>query len=1137
KENQLYHGIRLTSSPGEFALATLRGGLVIIDANGNLKRIFNKTSGLQDDNVKYIYEDPRGNLWLALAKGVSKIEYASPVSFYNDHLSGLPGLVLSVARFGPKNALWAGTDRGLVVLPNPGSTGNPGRFQSVPGITGQCRDLLPVGDSLLAATAGGVFRVADDHQVKEKIITGYAYVLQRSTTKPNRVLVGTRPGLTILRRDDQSRQWVKEASFNAVTHTVQTIVEDPGGNLWLGTQANGVLKMDFPVAGDILHPVLTHYHQSHGLPRGQVRVFRAAGHVIFAAGKTIYRFNEENRNFVPDFTFGKEYADGSRILFTLAEDQSKQIWFHSKFRNFRAMPRPDGSYDVQGEPLRRIPMAQVNAIYPDPNGAAVWFCGHDGLIRYDKGFKFNPHLDFAAIIREVEVKGTPIMYDKPRYQYNNYNTYHNWNGGRLVIPYNDRDITFKFATPFFKDDPLNEYRCILDGYDDRWSRWNLETRKVYTNLDSGSYTFRVQTRNVFDRLSREALFRLQVLPPWYKTWWAFLFYALAALLVMFLVVKWRSGKLEREKKRLEQKVEQRTKEVYQKNIQLETQTAQLIEQSGQLKEMDRVKSRFFTNISHEFRTPLTVIIGPLEQMLADAGVEEGKEEEKQKLKMMLRNSRRLLYLINQLLDLSKIDSSKMKLQASPQDIVPFLKGVTASFELLTQQKKLDLTFHAPVESLPLYFDTEKMEAVMCNLLVNAVKFTPPGGSVSVTVKNNEEEPGELEILVSDTGPGIGKDQLANIFDRFYQAGTPRSDSAGSGRDVQGTGIGLALTRELVVLHHGKIDVHSTVGDGSGTQFIIRLPTGKDHLDPGEIMETGKPGTRGYDYSEVAALYAADEEERNSEETETVAVSNVNPETGDADVAEENQAPSQEIILVVEDNADARQFIRGALEPLYMVREAADGKQGIEQAKTIIPDLIVSDVMMPHVDGYQLCNTLKKDIKTSHIPIILLTAKAAEESVVKGLGTGADDYITKPFSTGILLARIKNLIGLRRQWQEKVQRQMILQPAEVQVSSMDDEFIKEVQQVIEKNLSNPLFNVELLGKKLYMSRATLYRKIHALTGESPREFIRSYRLKRGAQLLKADFGNVMEVAFEVGFSSTSYFIKCFKKKFNQLPSQY
>jgi CheY-like chemotaxis protein/AraC-like DNA-binding protein len=245
----------------------------------------------------------------------------------------------------------------------------------------------------------------------------------------------------------------------------------------------------------------------------------------------------------------------------------------------------------------------------------------------------------------------------------------------------------------------------------------------------------------------------------------------------------------------------------------------------------------------------------------------------------------------------------------------------------------------------------------------------------------------------------------------------------------------------------------------------------------------------------------------------------------------------DIILVVEDSADVREYIRGALEPLYVVVDAKNGQEGIQKAQEIIPDLIISDIMMPGVDGYELCETLKKDIKTSHVPIILLTAKASEENIIRGLETGADDYVTKPFSTKLLMARIKNLVDLRRHFQLTLYREMTQQPVKMSISQMDKEFIKELQDMIEKNLSDPDFNVERLGKKLYMSRATLYRKINALSGESPNEFLQSYRLKRGAELLENNFGSVLEVAFEVGFSSASYFSKCFKKKFNQLPSAF
>jgi DNA-binding response OmpR family regulator len=302
--------------------------------------------------------------------------------------------------------------------------------------------------------------------------------------------------------------------------------------------------------------------------------------------------------------------------------------------------------------------------------------------------------------------------------------------------------------------------------------------------------------------------------------------------------------------------------------------------------------------------------------------------------------------------------------------------------------------------------------------------------------------------------------------------------------------------------------------------------GKEHLKPGEIIELPETPSDLKKPGKIPAHYMTKEEENEEKPTDAY--------EDEKDTDKEPGAQEENVILVVEDNADVRKYIRGPLEPLYTVVEAANGREGIDMAKEIIPDLIISDIMMPEADGYELCRELKTDIKTSHIPIILLTAKASEESIIEGLETGADDYITKPFNTKILLTRIKNLIDLRQQLQQKIQRQLMLQPAEISVSSMDKTFIKELQDTIEKNLSESEFNVEKLGKKLYMSRASLYRKIQALTGEAPRDFIRSYRLKRGAQLLKANFGNVTEVAFEVGFSSTAYFTKCFKEKFHQLP---
>jgi len=1097
---KLYQGIRLHD--GNFALATLSGGLVIMDARGNMLRVIDKSAGLQDNNVKHVFQDREENLWLGLENGISKIEYGSPLACFNE-FSGLMGPVFSVVKC--RSNLFVGTTAGLF------HSAGTGRFLPVPRISERCLGLLAINKDILAATAAGIWviQIQENNtlQVKGPLVDATSYVLQPSLENGARVWAGTNEGLMslILSGPPGKGQWGLEQRFKNISLPIHTIVEDAGGALWLGTLSQGAMSVEFPTG--IPYPVVTRFDRSHGLPSEEVHVFMAAGHVIFATAKGIYRYDGQNRVFVPDKTFGQAFADGSRSVFRLAQDSRGQVWLHSNVRNFQAVPQPGRSFSILAAPFLRMPVEQVNAIYPDPDGQIVWFAAVNGLIAYDTGIKKDyEKSNFVALIREVRLidRNLPLFLGSPA-------------ALPPVFPYKHHNLRFRFAAPFFQDEKSITFRVFLEGYDREWSEWSRETQKDYTNLDGGKYTFRVQAKNVFDHLSREGHYPFQVLPPWFKTWWAFSLYGIAVLACLFLLVRLRSWKLVQENYRLEGIIGDRTKEVLGKNRQLEEQTQQLQEQSVKLKELDRVKSRFFANISHEFRTPLTLIMGPLEQILATPEPPAPAELES-KAKLMLRHSQRLLHLVNQLLDLSHLESGKMKLQVARQDIVAFLRMIIASFQSLAQQQKLELTLLAEPGELPVYFDADKLEKAMGNLLSNAVKFTPAGGRVTVAVKKGLAEEtlfphGYLEISVCDTGIGIPADQVAHVFQRFYQA------HSGHEYRQKGTGIGLALTKELILLHGGDIRVRSRTAPGEqtpGSEFILRLPLGKGHWRAGEIVDVS-----GTDVSPVPppmpGLWpGADEQEEPGPRT---------------------PVPGQEVILVVEDSGDMRHYIREALADGYQVVETVDGLQGMAKAREIIPDLIVSDIMMPGADGYELCAQLKKDIRTSHIPIILLTARSNEESVIEGLQTGADDYITKPFNTRVLIARIKNLIELRRQLQRKRQRQMTMQPQEIVVTSIDETFYKEVQDTIEKNLSDPEFNVEQMSKKLYMSRTSLYMKILALTGETPTQFIRSYRLKRAAQLLQANFGNVTEVAFAVGFSSTAYFTKCFKEMFQQLPSSY
>ncbi len=482
---------------------------------------------------------------------------------------------------------------------------------------------------------------------------------------------------------------------------------------------------------------------------------------------------------------------------------------------------------------------------------------------------------------------------------------------------------------------------------------------------------------------------------------------------------------------------------------------------------------------------------------------------------MERNANRLLRLINQLLDLSKLEAGGMKLEASKQNIVPFVKGVAQSFESSAGKRGIALTVEVEADEIEMYFDRDKLEKILVNMLSNAFKFTEEGGAVSVTVGRIADSlNSKAEISVRDTGLGIPSDQIDKVFDRFYQV------DASQTREQEGSGIGLALTKELVELHHGTIAVTSEVG--KGTTFVVTLPLGREHLKDDEVIGVAAIPT---------PLVSDTEPEPITLNLEPDAVL-----SRQSAITTPQSAIQSPLVLIIEDNADVRAYIRSYLEPQYRMLDAVDGADGVEQAKQNIPDLIICDVMMPKMDGNEVCKRLKQDEKTSHVPIILLTAKAGQENKIEGLETGADDYLTKPFDAKELLVRVKNLIDLRRKLREKFSVGKVLKPGEIAVTSVDDQFLQKAMAIVENKMPDENFSVDEFAREVGMSRSQLLRKLTALTSQSPSDFIRYMRLHRAKQLLEQNAGNVSEIAFTVGFNSVAYFTKCFREQFSVVPSE-
>ena len=520
-----------------------------------------------------------------------------------------------------------------------------------------------------------------------------------------------------------------------------------------------------------------------------------------------------------------------------------------------------------------------------------------------------------------------------------------------------------------------------------------------------------------------------------------------------------------------------------------------------LREIDRMKSRFFANISHEFRTPLTLILGPVNQLLKKDTIQ--KDELDKPLNFIQRNASRLLELVNQLMDLSKLESGSMDLKLSRGDIITFVKGIVFSFESLADIKQIHYHTYFPNKSIHTAFDKDKLEKVLTNLIGNAFKFTPEEGDISVEINLQKNPPSNrptiqqfnhstiqplnhLSITIRDNGTGIPEDQLEHIFDRFYQV---------EANEVQGAGIGLALTKELIELQQGEISVSSI--EGQGSTFIVLLPL----------------------FEEQQAEVIPVEEQKIPQ--------SAHPSHDSSD---------QPTLLLVEDNADVRLFIADQLKDKYQLIEAENGKQGLKLACQHIPDLIISDVMMPEMDGNALVSKLKTDERTSHIPVVMLTAKASRESKLEGLETGADDYLTKPFDGEELLVRIKNLIEQRRKLRERFKQDITLQPKDIAITSADERFLNKIIGLVESRLDDEMLSIEEIADAVALSRSQLHRKVKALTDQSPSVFVRSFRLKRAKDLLEQQAGGVAEIAYMTGFSSPTYFSRSFKEQFGMTPGE-
>lgn len=1080
-------------------------------------------------------EDSKGRLWV---NGLRSMVVFDPQSLkfegaYHTRMTNLPGnFYPSVPSLieGQSDVFWIGTNGYGLFKCTPDKTQFPHiDFKGLPSDKNSVRAIFPYGDQELLISLSS-FELLHFDRKTQKITPIYGdekygdrklmvYTIFKDNT--DTIWIGGRDGLFQLQEKKGQLFYTEIASLKKVSDTdslksayVFGIREDVKGKLWLLTSTRfGYFdrKSRKFIAKPYLDPKfgntnlsnfpsflaaedgtfwlgtvdgLKHYDPvsqtfttfrnnpsiptslSHNVIRSIVPDPTEAGILwIGTAGGGLNRFDIGKSQFQH---FKIENGLPDDVVYGILSDDAGQLWLSTnqglcKFDPQTKIPRnyniSDGLQDNEFNSLAFAKSANGELFFGGINGLNVFY--PDQV----KDQTFVPPVvftDFQLFNKSIDFKIPDGPLQKSITETD-----------EIVLNYEDKVFSFQFAALDFTSPEKIQYAYRLKNFDKDWQYIGKQRTATFTNLDPGTYTFQVKSTNS-DGIWNEIYTSMKIIirPPWYLTFWAITIFVLFVLGALLLFYRFNLSR-------------------------------HLVkEEARRLKELDVLKTRLYTNITHEIRTPLTVISGIIESFRDSPLPKHQKAVE-----LIERNSQNLIRLVNQMLDLSKLEAGKLELRQVTGDIISYLQYLTESFHSSAESKEINLTFYSEVHELIMEFDEEKIQHIINNLLSNALKFTPKRGEVVLHLRTTQwHGKSYLNILVKDTGIGIAKADINHIFDRFYQADYPSPHSG------EGTGIGLALTRELILLMEGFIEVKSK--ENQGSEFYVNLPLTTKGSTPAPLP--------------LIKHWQSWKKNNHSESAPTMApIEKAKPEK-----ALHNELP---FLLIIEDNPDVATYIQSCLEPEFFIEVVSNGQDGIEVAQEKLPDIIVCDVMMPQKNGFEVTGMLKSDERTSHIPIILLTAKATRADKLEGLKMGADAYLTKPFHRDELIIRLEKLVELRQNLQAHYSKYIPDSAEEPITLSPDERFLQRIYKIVKENIDDPNLGAQQLYEGLHLSQAQLYRKIKALTGKSPALYIRTIRLRQAKEMLYNTDLNISEIAYALGFNDPNYFTRAFSKEMGTAPS--
>ncbi|WP_022836822.1 ATP-binding protein [Salisaeta longa] len=1102
----VHDAVRLPNE--DIALATATRGLYILTPQGQLRFHLSTAAGLPSNRIPDVMVGPGGALWAATGAGVVRVAWPDPVTLF-DARDGLEASLRDVAFHDGR--LYVATARALLQKSGDG-------FRAIARL-GAIHALLPTRYGLFVAAQEGLWQWTDGRLSQIAPISGRALRVDR--TQDVVYVTGAEGAVWMVER--RGRRWTARRLPTRTPQPGTSIAQDASGTLWIG-YGGGIQRIDDPLQP--ARRVATVYDTTDGLPTAaRNRTLQIGSRVWVSTSAGLYRFARPQQRFEPLST---DIPTGHPVTAVAAQSPDR-VWLGFGLQAVgRAQRTPAGGYNWLAGPFQRvIDVGAVQAITTQAD-SVVWFATGQTLVRYAVRQLYRTQHSFATVIRgTATVRDSSVAVEA---------AVQDSAAGLDPSAFPVRVLIGAMTYAQYQGQPpaghaAVQYRYRLDRAD-AWSAWQTTPYVSLGRMAPGAHRMEVQARNLYGVEGAPATLYVHVLPPWYRTWWAYGAYCIVLAVALYGAGRWRAQRTRARQKALEEQVAQRTAKIRRQKQQIE-------QQAHELKTLDAAKSRFFANVSHEFRTPLTLILGPARALRT--WMTEHPEAPLHQVERIERNAHRLLRLVQQLLDLARLDAGTMTIQAQPTDMAAAVARITQVFAPLAEQQGITLeqTTERSVEGLvpTTYADPELLEQIVSNLISNAIKFTPSGGRVTVHV---HEQTTGTAIIVRDTGVGIPADEQAHIFDRFARVAHDHP------RSQEGTGIGLALVKQLVEHHGGTITVDSTTDEGS--TFRVWMPRGRDHLSDEQVVDSlDRPNA-------LTSLETADTA-AHAFKALYMHAGNGTSSADAATTAHRSAADDAPVVLVVDDNADVRGYVRSILAEDFRLVEAADGREGLNKAREHLPDVILADVMMPVMDGLALTKALKGDPHTAALPVILLTARAEAHDEVHGLDAGADDYITKPFHAEVLEARVRGVLSLRKRLRRQLERE---QGAAAERSAPPPPpdtlgdgdtapmpaYAGEAQALYEQSraavhdhLTDPTFGVDALAEALAMSRSTLYRRFNEHNLPSPGDLIRNTRMEHAARLLCDEEGSVTEVAYAMGYNSLSTFSSAFQEYYACSPTAY